>query len=440
MADPFVQLPAVEVRYLDRSVGAVAVDPSRGVPVFEYFPDWVDSGENLSPIALPRQRGPRLFPELANTSFRGVPGLVADSLPGTFADLLTTAWLARHGIQPGQVSVVDRLGYIGERGVGAVTFHPSVSDALASTASVVDLADAVDTARSALDGTLQADDVGSTLEQVLDTSGSAGGARAKAAVAIGPDGEVRSGQHDAPAGFTHWLLKFDVSPGQRLGQTTGYGQLEYAYHLMALDAGLEMAECRLLEVDGLVHFLTRRFDRPALSAKLHVQSLAALAHLPPEHPGAHSYEQLMQTCGRLELGVDDRRRAFRHVVFNIAAAVRDDHTKNFAFIYENHQWRLAPAFDLTFAFFDGGGWLTHHQLRISGSVHGADRPTLVDFAERAKVPDAHDVIDDVVAAVGRWHEHAAAAGVLVDHADVVAGELGRTALAASAGESGGGVR
>lgn len=429
MADPFVQLPAVEVRYLDRSVGAVAVDPSRGVPVFEYFPDWVDSGENLSPIALPRLRGPRLFPELANTSFRGVPGLVADSLPGTFADLLTTAWLARHGIQPGQVSVVDRLGYIGARGVGAVTFHPSVSDDLASTASVVDLAEAVDTARSALRGTLQADDAGSTLEQVLDTSGSAGGARAKAAVAIGPDGEVRSGQHDAPAGFTHWLLKFDVSPGQRIGQTTGYGQLEYAYHLMAVDAGLEMAECRLLEVDGLVHFLTRRFDRPTPSAKLHVQSLAALAHLPPEHPGAHSYEQFMQTCGRLELGVDDRRRAFRHVVFNIAAAVRDDHTKNFAFIYENQQWRLAPAYDLTFAFFDGGGWLAHHQLRISGSVDGADRPTLADLAERAKVPEPDDVIDDVIAAVGRWREHAATAGVLVDHADVVASELGRTALA-----------
>jgi len=162
---------------------------------------------------------------------------------------------------------------------------------------------------------------------------------------------------------------------------------------------------------------------------LHVQSLAALAHLPPEHPGAHSYEQFMQTCGRLELGVDDRRRAFRHVVFNIAAAVRDDHTKNFAFIYENQQWRLAPAYDLTFAFFDGGGWLAHHQLRISGSVDGADRPTLADLAERAKVPEPDDVIDDVIAAVGRWREHAAAAGVLVDHADVVASELGRTALA-----------
>ncbi len=429
MADPFVQLPAVEVRYHDRSVGAVAIDPSRGVPVFEYFPDWIDAGEELSPITLPRSPGPRLFPELANTSFRGAPGLVADSLPGTFADLLTNAWLARHGIQPGQVSVVDRLGYVGARGVGALTFHPSVRDDLASTASVVDLSEAVDTARSAIGGTLRADEAGSTLEHLLDTSGSAGGARAKAAVAMGPEGEVRSGQHDAPDGFTHWLLKFDVSPGQQPEKTTGYGQLEYAYHLMAVDAGLEMTECRLLEVGGLVHFLTRRFDRPSPTAKLHVQSLAALAHLPPEHPGAHSYEQFLQTCGRLGLGVEDRCRAFRQVVFNIAAAVRDDHTKNFAFVYEDDRWRLAPAFDLSFAFLDGGGWLTHHQLTIAGSVHGADRPTLVDLAERAKVPDADAVIDDVTAAVGRWYEHAAVAGVLPDHAGVVAGELGRTALA-----------
>ena len=429
MAEPFVQLPAVEVRYHDRSVGAVAIDPSRGLPAFEYFPDWVDSGEELSPISLPRSRGSRTFPELASTSFRGAPGLVADSLPGTFADLLTNAWLARHGIQPGQVSVVDRLGYIGTRGVGAVTFHPPARDDLASAASVVDLGEAVDTARSALRGTLRADEAGSTLEHLLDTSGSAGGARAKAAVAIGPDGEVRSGQHDAPDGFTHWLLKFDVSPDQRPGQTTGYGQLEYAYHLMALDAGVEMTECRLLEVDGLVHFLTRRFDRPGPTAKLHVQSPAALAHLPPEHPGAHSYEQLLQTCGRLGLGVEDRRRAFRQVVFNIAGAVRDDHTKNFAFIYEDDRWRLAPAFDLSFALLDGGGWLTHHQLTIAGSVNGADRPTLVDLAERAKVPDAEAVIDDVTAAVGRWREHAAAAGALDHHADAVASELGRTALA-----------
>jgi serine/threonine-protein kinase HipA len=428
VAEPFVQLPAVEVRYQSRPVGAVAIDPTRRLPVFEYFAGWVDSGENLSPLVLPRARGVRVFPELASTSFRGAPGLVADSLPGTFANLLTNAWLARHGIQPGEVSVVDRLGYIGSRGVGALTFHPAVGDDRDDPASVVDLSEAVDTARRAISGTLQPDEAGATLEHLLDTSGSAGGARAKASVALGPDDEIRSGQHDAPDGFTHWLLKFDVAPGQRHGQTTGYGQLEYAYHLMAVDAGLRMSECRLLEVDGLVHFLTRRFDRPGPSTKLHVQSLAALAHLPPEHPGAHSYEQFLQTCMRLDLDADNRRHAFRQIVFNIAAAVRDDHTKNFAFIYEGGSWRLAPAFDLNFAFLDGGGWLTHHQLTIAGSAEGANRPAMLELAERAKVPDADTALDDVTAAVGRWPQHSEAAGVLPGHADIVARELSRTTL------------
>ena len=167
---------------------------------------------------------------------------------------------------------------------------------------------------------------GSTLEHLLDVSGSAGGARAKAAVALGPDDDVRSGQHDAPS------------------------------------------ECRLLDVDGLTHFLTRRFDRRGPTARLHVQSLAAIAHLPPEHPGAPSYEQFLQTCLRLGSDVSDRTQAFRQIVFNVAAAMRDDHTKNFAFIYDDRRWRLAPAFDLNFAFLDGGGWPTRHQLTIAGSA------------------------------------------------------------------------
>lgn len=414
---------------MGRRVGAVAIDPGRDLPVFEYFPEWLADGEDLAPLALPRSGGVRVFPELRNTSFRGVPGLVADSLPGTFADLLTNAWLARHGIQPGQISVVDRLGYIGERGVGAITFHPSVRGDLAGVPSVVDLSEAVDTARSAISGTLQPDQAGSTLDHLLDTSGSAGGARAKASVALGPDDEVRSGQHDAPEGYSHWLLKFDVAPAQQPGRSTGYGQLEYAYHLMAVDAGLRMTECRLLEVDGLAHFLTRRFDRPGPATRRHVQSLAALAHLPPEHPGAHSYEQFLRTCVSLGLDASERRHAFRQVVFNIAAAVRDDHTKNIAFIYEDGRWSLAPAFDLSFPFHDGGGWLTRHQLTISGSVEGAPRSVLLDLAERAKVPAAAEVVDDVVDAVQRWPEHAAAAGVLSGHSEVVAEELTQTALA-----------
>lgn len=429
MAEPFVQLPAVEVRYHGRRVGAVAIDPSRGAPAFEYFPEWLEAGENLAPLTLPLEPGVHLFAELQKTSFRGAPGLVADSLPGTFADLLTNAWLARHGIQPGEVSVVDRLGYISERGLGALTFHPSVGDDLPDTASVLDLSVATDTARSAISGTLRPDEAGSTLAHLLDVSGSAGGARAKALVALGPGDEIRPGHHDAPQGFGHWLLKFDVAPGQPNDRTTGLGHVEYAYHLMARDAGVQMMECRLLEVDGLTHFLTRRFDRPGPSTRLHVQSLAAIAHLPPEHTGAHSYEQFLQTCLRLGLDASERSQAFRHVVFNVAAAVRDDHTKNLAFLYENQRWHLAPAFDLTFPFLDGGGWLTHHQMAIAGSIHGAPVDVLLDLAERAKVPDPAEVIKEVTSAVARWPEHARAAGVLSEHADIVTRELAQTTLA-----------
>lgn len=430
MAEPFVPLPAVEVRYQGRRVGAVAIDPTRQAPVFEYAPEWLDAPDDLAPVELPVRPGARLFAELANTSFRGAPGLVADSLPGQFADLLTNAWRARRGIQPGQISVVDRLAYIGGRGVGALTFHPSLGEDGRSSPSVVDLSEAADTARSAINGSLGPDGAGSTLEHLLDTSGSAGGARAKAAIAIGPNDAVRSGQHDAPDGYSHWLLKFDVARGQAAGQTTGLGRLELAYHRMAVDAGVEMTECRVLEVDGLAHFLTRRFDRPGPSARLHVQSLAAMAHLPPEHPGAHSYEQYLQVCLRLGLDRHQREQAFRRTVFNIAAAVRNDHTKNVAFLYEGGTWRLAPAFDLTFPFLDGdGGWLVRHQMTVGGSVDGAPRPVLLDLAERAKVPDAGRVIDEVVEAVSRWPMHASDAAVPADRADIVSDELTRTALA-----------
>lgn len=309
----------------------------------------------------------------------------------------------------------------------ALTFHPALGDAdIAPT--VVDLSEATATARAAITGTLVGDDVDTTLRRLLDTSGSAGGARAKAMVALGPDHAIISGQHDAPEGYTHWLLKFDVATGQAPGRTTGFNQVEYAYFLMALDAGMSVAESKLVEADGLTHFLTRRFDRPTPTERLHVQSLAAIAHLPPESPGVHSYEQFLQTCLRLELGSADRRQAFRQMVFNVAAAVRDDHTKNFAFVYEGGSWRLAPAFDLTFPFLDGGGWLTHHQLTISGSRTGAPRDVLRDLAERAKVSNPDVVIDQVVAAVHRWPEHATTARVLPEHVSLIHDELARTPL------------
>ncbi|MEM9200208.1 MAG: type II toxin-antitoxin system HipA family toxin [Actinomycetota bacterium] len=429
MTEPFRQLDVVKVLFEGRLVGAIANDPRSKLPVFEYETNWARTGDDLAPLELPRTAGPVAFPDLDRSSFRGLPGLVADSLPGAFADLLTNAWLARHGVQPGAITAVDRLGYVGSRGVGALTFEPDLRDDGGPTPTVVDLGEAASAAHRAVNGSLLDSEAPDALEQLLDTSGSAGGARAKAAIALGPAGEVRSGQHDAPEGYSHWLLKFDVGRSRARANPTGLGRVEYAYARMAVDAGIEMSECRLLQVDGLAHFLTRRFDRPGPATRLHVQSFAAMGHLPPEHVGAHSYEQLLQTCIRLGLTADERRQVFRRIVFNIAAVVRDDHTKNHAFLYEAGRWSLAPAFDLTFAFDDDGGWLRNHQLTVNGSVHGAPRGALLELAERAKVSSAGRIIDEVVAAVGTWRDHATAAGVDEPLTQIVATEIDATALA-----------
>ncbi len=429
VADPLIRVEVVEVRLDGRVVGAVAMDPTTRSPVFEYDPAWLDDDPvDLSPIQLAPSPGPRTFAPLVGTSFRGLPGLLADSLPGAFADTLTNAWLARHGVQPGEVTAVDRLAYIGTRGMGALTFHPQPAPVEDSRPTAVDLGRATETARQAVHGALADEDA---LQHLLDISGSAGGARPKVLLATDGDGHYASGQLDAPEGFDQWLFKLDVARGVPAGEPTGLGALEYAYHLMAVDAGLDMEPCRLVHVGQLTHFATRRFDRPGGTERVHVQSLAAMAHLPPERPGAHGYEQYLQTCRRLALRDDEVEAAFRQLVFNIAAANRDDHTKNLAFLHRDERWQLAPSYDLTFPFDTDGGWPVAHQMTVGGSPHGADRPTLMELAERAKIPaaSAATVIDEVTSAVDRWPEHAEQAGVLEQHRGTVAGQLSATPLA-----------
>lgn len=430
MAEPFVRVEVVEVRLGGRAVGAVAVDPERRLPVFEYDPAWIESDPvDLAPLQLAPRGGPQVFPLLAGTSFRGLPGLLADSLPGAFADALTHAWLARRGVQPGEVTPVDRLAYIGTRGMGALTFHPQAGPAGDRLPTAVDLGHATETARRALGGNLEDDDA---LQHLIDISGSAGGARPKVLLATAGDGRFQSGQLDAPDGYEHLLVKLDVARGVPPSEPTGLGRLEFAYHLMALDAGLDMQECRLLHHGPLAHFATRRFDRQGGHGRVHVQSLAAMAHLPPEQPGAHGYEQYLQVCRRLELPDEDVAAAFRQVVFNIASANRDDHTKNLAFILRDGRWRLAPSFDLTFPYDADGGWPVAHQMTVDGSPHGAGRGTLLDLAERAKVPRsvAIDALEAVRAAVERWPDHAESAGVFEVHRRQVAEQLAATALQA----------
>jgi serine/threonine-protein kinase HipA len=426
----------VEVHCWDRFVGAVALNPSTGYYAFEYAPDWLASGIELAPLHTPLRPGPVEYADLPEGTYHRLPALLADALPDAFGNALVNAWMAERGVAEAQITPLDRLAYAGDRAVGALTFRPPAALAT-EPSSAVQLADLVVAARGVIrgdftDGATMAD----ALHQLIQVGTSAGGARAKAVIAWNPTtNQVRSGQHDAPEGFEHWLIKLDgVSSHQTgpaldgspeiLGDTAPYGRIEYAYHLMATAAGVEMVECRLLPEGPRTHFLTRRFDRPTATGRHHVLTLCAMAHLDFRAKDTHSYAQYLQTVQQLGLDRDALAQAYRRMVFNVVAVNRDDHTKNLAFLLpQGGRWQLAPAYDVTYAFNPHGEWTQRHQLSVNGLF---DRITVKDLwavGEQFAVPGYKRIVREVIAAVADWPSFAAAAGLGLEHTARIAADL-----------------
>lgn len=389
--------------------------------MFQYDPAFLPAGIEISPLAMPVRETPYAFPGLGE-AFRGLPGLLADALPDSFGHRLIDVWLAETGRSLPDFNPVDRLCYIGKRGVGALEFAPALRPGHRGNeveiAQLVDLANRVLNERRRLAGKLDGDDDGGALEDILSVGTSAGGARAKAVLAWNPaTGQFRSGQADAEAGFEHWILKFDGVANNRdreLADPLGYGRIEYAYHLMAREAGIEMSECRLHHEDGRSHFMTRRFDRDARGRKIHMQSLAALRHFDYNVPDAYAYEQAVETIRRLGLGMAVVEEQYRRAVFNVVARNQDDHVKNIAFLMNRTgTWRLSPAYDVAYAYNPQGIWTGRHQMSLAGKRDGFERADLLKFAETAglRVPTARRVVDRVLAAVGSWRRFASEAGV-----------------------------
>jgi serine/threonine-protein kinase HipA len=343
--------------------------------------------------------------------------MLADALPDRFGNALVTAKLAEEGVSPDQITALDRLAYSADRGMGALEFFPP-ADAPAQHTTALQLADLVVAARSALQGEFTGDDVAhEALTQLIQVGTSAGGARAKAVICFNPDtGQVRSGQLAAPEGYEHWLLKLDgVEPGDRFGPARGFGRIEYAYSLMAGAAGLHMEPCRLLIENERAHFMTRRFDRRSDGTKTHAQTLCALDHLDFNLADTHSYAQYLNVIDRLGLGPDALEQGFRRIVFNVAAANRDDHTKNLSFCCdETGTWTLAPAYDVNHAHNPEGQWTQRHQMSVNGKFEGITRADLLELADRFVVPAPQLVLSEVVAAIDRWPTYAEEAEVAPD--------------------------
>jgi serine/threonine-protein kinase HipA len=420
-----------EVRLWGRTIGALSLNDDAEVAAFQYDPAFAESSIEVAPLMMPLARRIYSFPALPRISFHGLPGMLADSLPDRFGNALIDAWLATQGRAPESFNAVERLCYVGARGMGALEFAPAVGKRSMRTtkidvAALAELASEVLTSRTTLVASFADADKHAAVEDILRVGTSAGGARAKAIIAWNPDtNEVRSGQVKAPDGFGYWLLKFDGVRGNKdkeLADPQGYGLIEYAYSLMARASGIEMNECRILEEGGRHHFMTRRFDRHADGTKLHMQSLAALGHLDFNAAGANGYEQAFSVIRRLGLPMEATEQQFRRMVFNVVARNQDDHVKNISFLMDKAgQWSLAPAFDLIYSFNPTGKWTNRHQMTINGRRDGFSIEDLRACGEVAglKRGRASVILKEVTAVVAQWTTYAAQAGVPGDWRDQI---------------------
>jgi serine/threonine-protein kinase HipA len=424
-----------EVRLWGRAIGAVSVEDSESTAAFQYTPEFARSQIEIAPLMMPLAERIYSFPGLNRDSFHGLPGLLSDSLPDRFGNALIDAWLATQGRSPKSFDAVERLCYIGARGMGALEFLPasgprSRESRKVSIDALVQLASEVLSQRNRLNQSFAEEHTAETLRDILRVGTSAGGARAKAIIAWNREtDEVRSGQIAAGAGFDYWILKFDGVAGNRdkeLEDPRGYGTIEYAYALMAREAGIDISECRLLEENGRRHFMTRRFDRLEGGEKLHMQSLAALAHYDFNMAGANSYEQAILMIRRLGLDMSVIEEQFRRMAFNILARNQDDHVKNIAFLMnKSGRWSLSPAFDMTYSFNPAGAWTSRHQMSMNGKREGF---TLEDFREFARSASmkrgrAEAIVEEVSAAVRLWPQFAERADVMPTWRETIAGNL-----------------
>lgn len=406
----FSRAEVLTVHAWGKVVGALAAS-GRGY-VFEYDPAWVRSGIQLSPILMRPTTRRRLFtfPALPAVTFQGLPPMIADSAPDRFGNGIIDAVLAREGVLPSEVTALDRLAYVGTRAMGALTFTPDNSPMDLPTA--LEMNHLVEAARAAVHGDLSDEKVATrSLNELIHVGTSAGGARAKAVIAWNRDtNEIRAGGINAPEGFEQWLLKFDgVGEDSQLGIGQNYGRTEYAYSLMANAAGVEMSECELLEEGGRAHFVTRRFDRPGTSAdRLHMQSLCGLAGLDFNATETNDYASLFTAAA--ELGVSETAQIFRRMTFNVLASNNDDHTKNHAFVMNSAgEWKLSPAYDVTFAYHPNSIWTRKHLMGVNGKFESISRNDLHAVGETFQVPGHRAIVREVESVVESWPEFAAEA-------------------------------
>ena len=405
-----------KVKLYGNDLGTFRWDERYAVAQFEYADSFVGRGIEPAPIMMPVREGRVYsFGDIGKETFKGLPGMLADSLPDTYGRALFDRWLALTGRQSG--NSIETLCFLGKRCMGALEFEPAM-DMPYNSNTRIEIDALVNVASEALAekkdfGANLSDDKKAAIAEIVRLGTSAGGQRAKAIIAYNKNtGEVRSGQVDAPAGFDYYLIKLDgVTAEAGFRETQNFGRLEYSFYKLVKECGIEMSECSLIEENGRAHFLTKRFDR-VNGEKVHMQTLCAVAHYDYRLLRAYSYEQAFNVMRTLRLPYSQAQEMFRRIVFNVVVRNQDDHTKNISFLMDkNGKWRLSPAYDMGFSYNPDGGWTSQHQMSINGKFDGITRSDLLEIAKRDNIKGAAEIIDQVSTVASGWGSIARECGV-----------------------------
>lgn len=414
-----IKRKTVSVKLWGTVVGYLHEEES-GIIGFQFDKDFLKSRIEISPVKMPLSNRTYSFLNLREETFYGLPGMVADSLPDKFGNIVINKYLEAQGRTSDSLSTIEKLCYTGKRGMGALEYEPAQNLEFESKEFDLDaltkLASDILTEKESLH--IKHDS--NMMSQLMECSSSVGGARAKTLIAWNPEtDDVRSGQIDAGNGYEYWLLKFDNIRNNKDKDETPdeneYTKVEYAYYLMAKAAGINMSECRIYNENGSSHFMTKRFDRIGQKGeKIHMQTLCAIAHMDFNLPRTYSYEDAFGIMKKLKLPYSDFVELFRRMVFNDYAKNFDDHTKNISFLMDKKGvWSLSPAYDVTFAYKRDSIWVNAHQMLINGKSENITKEDLLAVARNVgiKNQDAQKCINAVESAIKNWELFANEAGI-----------------------------
>ncbi len=414
-----MDISTVKVKLWGSTIGYLHKQDN-GLIGFQYDENFIGSNIEVAPIKMPLSNITYSFPTLPEQTYNGLPGMLADSLPDKFGNIVIKSYLESLGRTEDALTALEKLCYTGKRGMGALEYEPAADivdiNENVNIDALTKLASDILSKRENLH--IKYDD--NMIAQLMQGSSSVGGARAKTLIALNPKtGDIRSGQIDAGKGYEYWLLKFDNIKNNKdkdeKADGAEYTRIEYAYYLMAKAAGINMSECQLYKHNGSAHFMTKRFDRKgARGEKLHMQSLCAIAHMDFNSPRMYSYEDAFEVMRQLKLPHADFIQLYRRMVFNDCAKNYDDHTKNITFLMDKKGvWRLSPAYDMTFSYNKSSIWVSSHQMLINGKADEITKEDLIIVAQKVgiKKSEAEKCIEEITNAILKWDNFAAEAEI-----------------------------